>query len=97
MQYSQHGFPYVEIMTEEFLYLRTRQHSPFLIPRYGGLANLPAQHGILPIPRLRILHIRPIGQKIPMAHDLGQLVGDDTVDIFHSCKVCREEDVEVAL
>ena len=62
-----------------------------------GLANSPAQHGILPIPRLRILHIRPVGQKVPMAHDLGQLVGNDSVDIFNRCKVCREEDVEVAL
>ena len=66
-------------------------------PRYGGLANSPAQHGILPIPRLRVLHIRPIGEEIPMAHDLGQVTGDDSVDIFDRCKVRREEDIEVAL
>ena len=86
-------------MTEEFLYLRTSQQSPFPpIPEdMEGLATLPAQHGIVPIPRLRILHICPIGEEIPVGHDLGQLVGDDFVDVLDRCEVCGEEDVEVAL
>ena len=91
--------PYnVEIMTEEFLYLNsasalTLQESVMSL----GEGKLPAQHGVFPTLRLRVLDTSPTRQEFRMAHDSGQFTGDGHVDILNRCEVRGEEDVKIAL
>lgn len=62
-----------------------------------GRSFVPAQHGILPALRLRVLYISPSGQEVGMAHDFGQFARNGSVDVFDCCKVGGEKDVEIAL
>jgi hypothetical protein len=58
---------------------------------------IPPQERILPILRLRLLHIRPPPQKLLMGENTREFAGDGSVHHFHDMEVGGEEDVEVAL
>lgn len=58
---------------------------------------VPGQQRILPAPRLSVFDVRPSMNKVFMAHDLCQLPGNGTVDIFNDVEIGGKEDIKVAL
>lgn len=81
-----------------------QETSPRCFPGVHGLhchqhtgIFIPGQQRILPTPRLSVLDVRPSMNKVFMTHDLCQLPGNGTVDIFNNIEIGREEDIKVAL
>lgn len=68
--------------------LHCHQHTGILVP---------GQQRILPAPCLGIFDVCPPTNKVLVAHDLGQLSGDGTVDVLDDVEVGGEEDIKVAL
>ena len=58
---------------------------------------IPVQQRILPALGLRVLNIRPAIHETLVGEDAGEFASDGAVHVLHYFKVCREEDVEVAL
>lgn len=58
---------------------------------------VPAQHRVLPVPRLRVLQDRTHFQKLLLRHDPRLLARDGAVDVLHDLEVGGEQDIEVAL
>ncbi|KAH0281793.1 hypothetical protein KCU91_g32, partial [Aureobasidium melanogenum] len=63
---------------------------------YRGIL-IPAQQGVLSIPRLSIFDVSPSFEEVFMLHDTSKFTSDGAVDGFVDCKVCGEQNIEETL
>lgn len=73
------------------------RNSVLLYSNHYRSVFVPAQQGILSIPRLCILDISPSLEKVFMLHDTSEFSGDGAIDGFIYCEVGREQNIEESL
>lgn len=59
--------------------------------------RIPAQQRVLAIARSRVLYICPSPKVFLVRHCARQFARHGSVHVLHGLKVCREEDVKIAL